>query len=379
MLQIYQILFLLFAIAVWRFNLWSCLGYVFIAVILSIIIGYIVRYDFFWKTILEQLKLKEVYTRARQEGGVMEGFDAFWSALWGTNGYKEIHRRAKEGDTQWVKNYLERGGNPNVKAVGEVTPLYLATEEGHFDIVRLLVEHGADPNQKASGMFLDCTPILVAMYRKDDKIIDFLLENGVEKDVYLAAGLGDLETLKELLQDEENINSIRNTDPSKPYLRGTTLLHLATSRDSVDVVEFLLEKGAEVDIRDGDGYTPLHDAAGQNALKVAQLLIEQGATVDALCQDSSTPLHRASACGRVEMIELLLDNGADINAIDGISRSTPLHNAIGTNRIESVKILITRGASLKIKKSFEETPLAQARDLGKREEIIKLLVASGAE
>ncbi|MBP0011246.1 ankyrin repeat domain-containing protein [Roseofilum sp. Belize Diploria] len=308
------------------------------------------------------------------------GFDSFWSALWGTNGYKEIHRCAKEGDSQWVKNYLERGGNPNVKAVGDVTPLYLAAQAGHLDVVRLLVEHGADVNQKASGMSLDCTPILVAMYRKHDEIVDFLLESGVEKDVYLAAGLGDLETLKALLQDEEDVNSIRNTDPSKPYLRGKSLLHLATSRDSVDMVEFLLEeKKGNVDIRDGDGYTPLHDAAGQNALTVAQLLIERGAAVDAPSQNSSTPLHRASACGRVKMIELLLDNGADINAIDGISRSTPLHKAIGTNRIEAVKILITRGASLKIKKSFGETPLAQAKDLGKREEIVKLLVAHGAE
>ena len=321
---------------------------------------------------------------------IVISFDDLWIDLWETFQYKEIHLRAQKGDSQWVKEYLEQGGNPDVKTVKNITPLYLAAREGHFEVFRLLVEYGADPNHKVSDLnykvsdmsleSVESTPIWIAMYKKHDEIIDFLLEYGVEKDIFFAIYSGDVEVLKQSIANEEDINSIRNKELSKAYFKNANLLHMATPRDSANSVEFLLEKGADVDMRDKQGFPALYNAAGNNALTVARVLLEQGAAVDAApSHHSLTPLHSASAAGHIQFIQLLLDNGANINAQESVSSYTPLHLAIAKKSVEAVNVLISRGASLDIQDNCDRTPLAYAKHLGNREEIIQLLVDRGAE
>ena len=186
---------------------------------------------------------------------------AFGSSL-RTNGYKKIHTRIKEGDKVWVKRYLERGKNPNVTALGGVTPLYIAAEEGHLDMVQMLVEHGTDVNQKLEqGPFLDFSPVLRAASQGHGDIVEFLLANGVEKDIYLSVILGELEALRSYLEAGEDVNARCNREGDKPYLRGKTLLHLATWQDIPATSGFLLENGVKIDVQDERGDTPLHDAA----------------------------------------------------------------------------------------------------------------------
>ncbi|MDB9517042.1 ankyrin repeat domain-containing protein [Roseofilum reptotaenium CS-1145] len=305
-----------------------------------------------------------------------------------TQRYEKIHYLAEEGNSTLVKTYLQCKGDPNVVGANGVTPLYLAAREGHFEVVRLLVENGAEVNQKVLSGSRESSAIFTAIYYKRDRIVEFLLKNGVEPDIYLAAALGDLETLKHLLADEDNINS-PNTNLDKPSLGGASLLHLASCRDSLPVTEFLLEKGADIHIRDTYGDTPLHDAARRNALAVARLLIDRGAKLDAEPEKEDTPLHRACRYGHVEMIELLLDNGAERNAL-GWNHKTPINEAIQGNYPEAVKVLIDRGVYLGGIRYYtfygndntehsSKRPLTLARELGDREEIIELLIANGAK
>jgi len=301
--------------------------------------------------------------------------------------YQTIHFLAEEGNIPSLNIYLQYIGSPNI-AVGGITPLYLAAREGHFEVVRLLVEYGAEVNPKASDGYPAYSPIFAAIYHKRDRIVEFLLKNGVELDIYLAAALGDLENLKRLLADEDDINSL-NIKRNEPFFGGASLLHLAICRDSMPVAEFLLEKGADIHIRNKSGDTPLHHAAKYNALAVAQLLIEKGAKLDAEPEKEDTPLHRACRYGHVEMIELLLDNGAEINAL-GWPRKTPINEAIQGNYPEAVKVLIDRGVYLGSIRYYtfygndntehsSKRPLTLARELGDREEIIELLIANGAK
>ncbi|MDJ1185241.1 ankyrin repeat domain-containing protein [Roseofilum casamattae] len=307
-------------------------------------------------------------------------FDWVWIELWEKIQYQEIHIRAENGDSQWVKEYLEQGGNSDPKTVKDITPLYLAAREGHVEVFRLLVEYGADPNHKVLDMSLDSTPIWIAMYKKHDEIIDFLLQYGVEKDVFFAIYSGDLEVLKQSIANEEDINLIRSKELSKTCLREKDLLHMAMPRDSANAVKFLLEKGADVDIQDERGFSLLHYAAINNALTVAQVLLEQGVAVDAVpSHHSLTPLHEASTGGHINAIELLLDNGAEIDAQESVTSYTPLHLAISGNFPEAVKVLISRGASVKLEDSSGRTPLAHAEHLGNRAEIIQILADREAE
>ena len=92
---------------------------------------------------------------------------------------------------------------------------------------------------------------------------------------------------------------------------------LESGEQNKDVAELLIAKGADVNARTVDGYTPLHQATILGLMDVAELLIAKGADVNAKNKDGTTPIHLASIKAHNEDIaELLIANGADVNAKD---------------------------------------------------------------
>ena len=93
------------------------------------------------------------------------------------------------------------------------------------------------------------------------------------------------------------------------------LLHWAAQYGHPAVAELLLANGAEVYVRNSDGWMPLHMAAVRDNPAVAELLLANGAKVDAKdTTHGSTPLHQAAAFDSLAMAKFLLANGADPNA-----------------------------------------------------------------
>jgi uncharacterized protein len=97
---------------------------------------------------------------------------------------------------------------------------------------------------------------------------------------------------------------------------GHTLLTGATIMDRSDVVRFLIQSRADVGLTDETSYTPLHFAAQRQNVAIARELVQSGAPIDAKDGDGNTPLARAvfNSGGRREMIDFLLCNGADRDA-----------------------------------------------------------------
>lgn len=92
---------------------------------------------------------------------------------------------------------------------------------------------------------------------------------------------------------------------------GENALMLAALRGHFDLVQALLQRGAQVN---RPGWTPLHYAAthdGPAALPIAQLLLAQHAYIDAQSPNGSTPLMMAARYGQARVVQLLLDAGAD--------------------------------------------------------------------
>ncbi len=108
----------------------------------------------------------------------------------------------------------------------------------------------------------------------------------------------------EYLLKDKNID----VDLSNKY--GETPLMLASIEGDLPVVkQLVLQNKAKID---HIGWTPLHYACAKGQLQVAQFLVSNGANVNSRSPNGSTPLMMAAQSGNEELIKYLLDNGADI-------------------------------------------------------------------
>lgn len=95
-----------------------------------------------------------------------------------------------------------------------------------------------------------------------------------------------------------------------------TPLHRAAEWNWTEVIDLLVEAGANVQAWTGDGRTPLHHGAARTGCLEAMLvLLKHGADVNARSEDQETPLHcwavATASAPRVEIVDSLLRSGAD--------------------------------------------------------------------
>ena len=136
-----------------------------------------------------------------------------------------------------------------------------------------------------------------------------------------------------------------------------TPLHIAASFGSVECVNILIEKGANINAKDNAGCSPLHSVLfdqTENTLECIKILIKNGADVNAREQYNCTSLHLAAEGYDPECLDILINNGADINARDIYGR-TPLMRASSSFSYPSMFKLLDCGADWTIKDYKGET------------------------
>uniref|UniRef100_A0A8C4EXI2 Poly [ADP-ribose] polymerase n=1 Tax=Dicentrarchus labrax TaxID=13489 RepID=A0A8C4EXI2_DICLA len=231
---------------------------------------------------------------------------------------------------------LRKGANVNEKNKDFMTPLHVAAERAHNDIMEVLQKHGAKVNaldtlgQTAlhraalAGHLQTCRLLLgygadaslvslqgfTAAQMGNEAVQQILNENvpvrnsDVDYRLLEAAKAGDLDTVKSLCT-AQNVNC-RDLEG-----RHSTPLHFAAGYNRVSVVEYLLHHGADVHAKDKGGLVPLHNACSYGHYEVAELLVRHGASVNVADLWKFTPLHEAAAKGKYEICKLLLKHGAD--------------------------------------------------------------------
>jgi ankyrin repeat protein len=164
----------------------------------------------------------------------------------------------------------------------------------------------------------------------------------------LAIQKGSLEEIKLLFKMGVNLD-IKIFGAEK-----MSALHRACELGRKDVVEYLLEKGANKEVKNYAGDTPLHIACKEGKYDIVKLLLDRGADIESRSDDQKTPLHKAAENGSCKVIAALLQHNAYVEAKDKFGR-TPLFFAGGKK--DGIKLLLGRGANIEAQDEFGETPL----------------------
>ncbi|MDC0857561.1 ankyrin repeat domain-containing protein [Rickettsiales bacterium] len=176
------------------------------------------------------------------------------------------------------------------------TPLHIAAQNGHPEIVKLLLDRGAEVNQ--AGRY-GTTPLHIAAHRGHREAVQLLLDRGAE------------------------VNQSDND--------GTTPLCIAVINGHREAVQLLLDRGAEVNQADDDGETPLYIAVINGHREAVQLLLDRGAEVNQSDNDGTTPLCIAAFRGHAAVALLLKLAGAKRGDIDFEKNDAVIKQAIKTS------------------------------------------------
>jgi ankyrin repeat protein len=174
---------------------------------------------------------------------------------------------------------IEKGANVNAKDSSGNTPLILAVAKKDIEIIKLLIEKGANVNSKNN---YGDTPFMTAARNGDIETIKILMSKGVSINVKDGKGNTILieaisrnneEMVKFLLENGANVN-VRDMWMSK---RKSAIMLAVENYMPIEIIEMMIAKGAELNIKDDDGNTVLLIAVQRNNIAAVKLLVEKGA------------------------------------------------------------------------------------------------------
>jgi ankyrin repeat protein/Tol biopolymer transport system component len=177
------------------------------------------------------------------------------------------------------------------------------------------------------------------------------------QDVFDLFRKGDIPAVKALIEKSPQLVEARDGD-------GDTPLHYAAYGQDVALVNYLIDKGAKIDLAGAQAKTPLHIAASNDRREIVGALLKRGAALETRDDYQRTALILcARERGQAATGRVLVDAGADVNAVDKFG-STALELAAWRGKADFVDLLLEKGAKLPEGGGSWEGLLSQAADNG---------------
>lgn len=198
-----------------------------------------------------------------------------------------LHIAVVQGDQPLSQFFIERMKLKGVDIFNKLrqTPLHLAVITHQKYLVEKLVEGGADVN---------------------------LMDRHGQTALHLACQNGDINSVFAIRDVTHRCHLQIRLDLKN--FQGFSALHVATLRGNKQLVETILDMGAEINDQDSNsGRTALHHAVEAGKHHVAEYLISRGADVNKVTFAGNTPLHTASGRDMEPMVKLLIEHGANVN------------------------------------------------------------------
>ena len=236
-------------------------------------------------------------------------------------GVTPLMRAASAGRGEVVSVLVASGAEVDAKTNGGVTPLMMAALGGYADAVAPLLAK-ANPNAKDNQ---GRTALMAAATSGNAAVVDALIAAGAE--IAAADAAGSTALTYASAEGKAAVIVALQRRGARP---GDNDMLLAAGQCNTDIVRSYLGAGMKPTIERG-GTTLLHAAAGNNCADTVQLLIERGAQTNVKDGDGWTPLIKAAQGGFIEVVRVLLAHDADISIADGNGRTAWTYAAMGNH------------------------------------------------
>lgn len=239
-------------------------------------------------------------------------------------GFTPILFAARQGDIESARLLLQAGARVNDQAGDGRSILLLAAHSNHGDFARFMLDQGANPNSVSAGY----SALHAAVMTGDIELLKALLEKGARPDTQVTRATRVTRNGQVLFIGD--------------HLLGATPLALAAKYVEDDIMQELLNHGADPNLVLMNGWSPLMLAAGaswnykvwdrrdravahelsmqaemfdeRGTLKAITTLVEAGAEVNAIDENGSTILHHAVDKGFNSVLQYLAERGVDLDA-----------------------------------------------------------------
>jgi uncharacterized protein len=203
-----------------------------------------------------------------------------------SDGATALHWAAYLNDAETSALLIRAGANVNAKNNYGITPLALAAEQGNAVIIDQMLKAGADPNDP----------------------IHFV--NAAETPLHHVARAGSVDSVNALILAGAKINA-------RETWNGQSAIMWAAAEGHAQVVQALIDGGADIHARSNGTTTPFLFAVRKGDIATVQVFLKAGIDVNEKRVDQATPLLVAIINGHEDLVDLLLDKGADPNAEGG--------------------------------------------------------------
>lgn len=262
------------------------------------------------------------------------------------------------------------------------TPITRVCFNDDRPMIAALIELGADVNRRSDWSMGPWSPLHSAIINRNSDLAHFLLDHGAILDVHGAAGLGRIDELKQMLDE----------DPERVTESGGDGCHPLHFADTPEVAQLLLNRGADIEARCVDHYSTPVQYLGNKRPDVARYLFSKGATPDIFSAtmaddvavverlitenpdvlnarinqeffpsgpehnvdnimtftigEDASPLHATATVNRPEIAKLLIDAGQSPDVRGGYDNATPLHLAAWNDSLEVSRVLVENRADV---------------------------------
>ncbi|XP_075069745.1 transient receptor potential cation channel subfamily A member 1 isoform X2 [Mixophyes fleayi] len=232
-----------------------------------------------------------------------------------------------------VVEVLVNHSTTNVNLEGELgnTPIMQACSRDNSEALIMLFNHGGKLCKRNK---IGCFPIHMTAFAGSLRCMDLVLKKGEEygfsiedhinftdneksSPLHVAVQNGRLEIVKACIGYGAKIDLKQNDN--------ATALHFAATQGATEIVKFMVSsytgEKTIVDLPDGNNETPLHKSSLFDHVDLAEYLISMGANIDSVDKELRTPLLLATSCSAWKTVNLLLEKGADVTLTDNFGRN----------------------------------------------------------